>query len=260
MQREVNRVLRSSGHANLVAAGVKPVVSAGAAAQVWSNGSWRDAVNTHIAPVAAAVSKSATQAARASIPASATYGMDVSATQGKIEKMLLDRAIASGEYLGERLDGYLLTAPTPAMQVAQIVQFWNTASTITGDVLGASATTAGGLAEADTTGYAAGQPGNGVSSATRSWVDAGDDRVRDGHHSDEVDDVGLNDPFIVNGEALMCPGDPAGSDGNTINCRCTVETDGIPEGGSADGDFDSQLDAMLAEASQQAQAMGGVPY
>ena len=261
MQREVNRVLRSSGHANLVAAGEKPAQSAGAAAQVWSDDSWRQAVNKHIVGVSGAVAASAVVAARKSIPASATYGMDAAATEAKVKKMLVDRAIASGAALGERLDGYLLAAPTPAMQVASIVQFWNTAADITGDLLGASANTAGGLAEADTTAYATSQDGTIASQATRSWVDAGDDRVRDGHHSEEVDDVGLNDPFIVNDEALMCPGDPAGSDGNTINCRCVVQTNGIDPGEDIYGpDPNTSLDQMLAQSAQEAQLMGGLPY
>jgi uncharacterized protein with gpF-like domain len=32
----------------------------------------------------------------------------------------------------------------------------------------------------------------------------------------------IDEPFDVGGEQLMYPGDPAGSPGNTINCRCTV--------------------------------------
>jgi hypothetical protein len=32
--------------------------------------------------------------------------------------------------------------------------------------------------------------------------------------------VGLDEPFIVGGEQLMYPGDPAGSPGNICNCLC----------------------------------------
>lgn len=32
----------------------------------------------------------------------------------------------------------------------------------------------------------------------------------------------MGEPFIIGGEALMYPGDPAGSPGNTISCRCTI--------------------------------------
>jgi hypothetical protein len=40
----------------------------------------------------------------------------------------------------------------------------------------------------------------------------------------EMDGVSaeMEDPFIVSGEELMYPGDPAGSAGNVINCRCGI--------------------------------------
>ena len=31
-----------------------------------------------------------------------------------------------------------------------------------------------------------------------------------------------SDPFLVGGEQLLYPGDPAGSSENVINCRCSV--------------------------------------
>lgn len=58
----------------------------------------------------------------------------------------------------------------------------------------------------------------------REWVSAMDDRTRDTDESDHVDAdgqvVGMREPFIVSGEELMFPGDPNGSAGNVINCRC----------------------------------------
>jgi len=57
----------------------------------------------------------------------------------------------------------------------------------------------------------------------KEWVSGTDDRVRDGEF-DHLDANGqtalLNEPFIVSGEELMYPGDPSGSAGNVINCRC----------------------------------------
>ena len=57
----------------------------------------------------------------------------------------------------------------------------------------------------------------------KGWLDAHDDHVRDAHKKAGRDyatgiDVGL--PFIVDNENLMYPGDPSGSAGNIINCRC----------------------------------------
>ena len=60
------------------------------------------------------------------------------------------------------------------------------------------------------------------------WVSSIDSRTRrkPGDDFDHVEMNGvrvpLNKPFIVSGEEMMFPGDPKGSAGNTINCRCTV--------------------------------------
>ena len=54
----------------------------------------------------------------------------------------------------------------------------------------------------------------------KQWLTARDERVREAHMLADGQIVKLNEPFIVNGEYLMYPGDPAGSAGNIINCRC----------------------------------------
>ena len=60
------------------------------------------------------------------------------------------------------------------------------------------------------------------------WVSALDARTRrepeshfDHYHMNQVK-VPLDKPFNVSGEKLMFPGDPKGSAGNVINCRCSV--------------------------------------
>jgi len=60
------------------------------------------------------------------------------------------------------------------------------------------------------------------------WVSALDARTRrepeshfDHYHMNQVK-VPLDKPFEVSGEKLMFPGDPKGSAGNVINCRCSV--------------------------------------
>jgi hypothetical protein len=55
----------------------------------------------------------------------------------------------------------------------------------------------------------------------KSWLSTRDDRTREDHMDADGQLVGLNDPFTVGGEQLDQPGDPAGSPGNVINCRCT---------------------------------------
>lgn len=54
------------------------------------------------------------------------------------------------------------------------------------------------------------------------WLATQDDRVRDDHAEAGGQVVKVGEPFDVGGEGLLYPGDPAGSPGNTINCRCTT--------------------------------------
>jgi hypothetical protein len=54
----------------------------------------------------------------------------------------------------------------------------------------------------------------------KRWDSRDDSAVRPGHKRADGQTVPVNQPFIVNMEALMMPGDPAGSPGNVINCRC----------------------------------------
>lgn len=56
----------------------------------------------------------------------------------------------------------------------------------------------------------------------KEWVAASDERTRSSHESADGQVVPMDQPFRVGGELLMFPGDPAGSGGNIINCRCAV--------------------------------------
>ncbi|SMB97972.1 phage portal protein, HK97 family [Thermanaeromonas toyohensis ToBE] len=54
------------------------------------------------------------------------------------------------------------------------------------------------------------------------WVAALDERTRPAHAAADGQRVPLGSKFKVGGEMLRFPGDPMGSAGNVINCRCTV--------------------------------------
>lgn len=54
----------------------------------------------------------------------------------------------------------------------------------------------------------------------KRWSARDDSAVRPGHKRADGQTVPVNQPFIVNMEALMAPGDPSGSPSNVINCRC----------------------------------------
>lgn len=57
---------------------------------------------------------------------------------------------------------------------------------------------------------------------SKTWISREDDRVRPAHAAAHGQVREISDPFLVGGEAMMFPGDPAGSAHNTVNCRCTV--------------------------------------
>ncbi len=81
----------------------------------------------------------------------------------------------------------------------------------------ARTSTAGGV----NTGRQEGMRSAGVK--LKSWITSGDDDVRDSHRqagSNYAKGIPLDQHFTVGGEMLMYPGDPAGSAGNIINCRC----------------------------------------
>lgn len=54
------------------------------------------------------------------------------------------------------------------------------------------------------------------------WVAVLDSKTRDAHANLDGVEVPLDQPFNVNGEAMMFPGDPRGGAENVINCRCSI--------------------------------------
>lgn len=55
----------------------------------------------------------------------------------------------------------------------------------------------------------------------KRWLSMRDGNVRPSHDAADGQEVGLDEAFAVGGEALMHPGDPNGSAGNVIRCRCS---------------------------------------
>lgn len=54
----------------------------------------------------------------------------------------------------------------------------------------------------------------------KRWDAKEDNRVRPAHNRADGQTVLVSQPFIVDNEPLMAPGDPSGSPHNVINCRC----------------------------------------
>jgi len=59
-----------------------------------------------------------------------------------------------------------------------------------------------------------------IEGTVKEWVAIQDARTRISHSIASGQRVPLEANFIVGGERLKYPGDPSGSAGNTINCRC----------------------------------------
>lgn len=64
----------------------------------------------------------------------------------------------------------------------------------------------------------------------KTWLATPDERTRVDHRHAHGQTVPIQQPFTVGGEQLLYPGDPAASDGNVINCRCTVIYGATPVG------------------------------
>lgn len=77
--------------------------------------------------------------------------------------------------------------------------------------------------------------------AGKIWLSMADDAVRDTHREADGQEVPLNQPFIVGGMYMMCPGDPAGGPAEIINCRCDLIPSINPEYIPSDLDYESLL-------------------
>lgn len=59
----------------------------------------------------------------------------------------------------------------------------------------------------------------------KRWIPVVDERTRINHSVMAGKTVNMDEFFIVGGERMQRPGDPNGSAGNTINCRCVLGYD-----------------------------------
>jgi len=56
----------------------------------------------------------------------------------------------------------------------------------------------------------------------KEWIASFDDRTRDTHSEADGQIVMANNTFLVGGQQMMFPGDPAGGAAEVINCRCSI--------------------------------------
>ncbi len=261
---KVTVTLRSHGIVlpALTAAGPAVAAARGVAVpNLWSQSEWLRNVNQHLAPVAKQVTQASVDAATATLRLPSLWGQADSADA--TAQAIVDRAIGLGEWIGARLDAAAVRGPAPAPQAivaasrrtppapapvpgassgagaaedvveVDMASVLGTAPDILGSIIAAMANAAATTASEDVTSYLAQYvtsiDADPYLSATKSWNNVGDDNVREAHQS--VEDVSINEYFDVGGDSMLGPGDPDGSDENTINCRCWVTYDGVvPEG------------------------------
>jgi SPP1 gp7 family putative phage head morphogenesis protein len=91
--------------------------------------------------------------------------------------------------------------------------------------------------------FQAGQALGDMGPKFKEWISAAGPRTREEHAAADGQVVAYEEAFDVGGEALMFPGDDAGSAWNTINCRCSMaeyfDGDTLPDG-TVVGDTETQ--------------------
>lgn len=75
---------------------------------------------------------------------------------------------------------------------------------------------------------------------TKTWLATEDSRTREAHADIDGTEVGIDDTFDVDGDAMNGPGDPNADAGNVINCRCTL-TYAMSDGSELDAEDASAL-------------------
>lgn len=91
----------------------------------------------------------------------------------------------------------------------------------------------------------------------KTWLSAGDDKVRPAHRELNRSTVPIDGAWSYEGASLRYPGDPDGPDGLVINCRCSlIYTDTVPTAleHSANGGIFEDDKAVMAVAA------AGNPY
>jgi hypothetical protein len=223
----------SSGHKPAVASVVTSAI-------VWSDSGWRKAVAANLAPVASQVAREALDTAKAALPLDRTMGMPTSYV-GTAQRMV-DMAYSSGDAIGARVNAAAQGAANLADADADVDAAMDSAGDILDNVVGSMATGAANLSTSDVTSYLSGYFGNLYEGASKTWNSMEDDRVRPDHEDADGQEVALNDTFIVGGETMVGPHDPAASDAQTMGCRCFLSTDGVlPDDGTTSdlGDEDT---------------------
>jgi hypothetical protein len=181
---------------------------------VWSQQKWAAYVKEYLAQVARDVATDAALDAADGVAGAATWGM--ATTVDASVQAIIDRALAAGQAIGDRLDQAGISSSGDV--AAGIQSSLDSAGTILGDVVGAMGQALGNTATTDIASYIASVDPTNAGGATKIWNTQEDDKVRPDHEDADGQEVGIGETFSVGGEDMTGPGDPTASDAQTINC------------------------------------------
>jgi hypothetical protein len=228
--------------------GTHGLTAAGGTMDPWNDDDWDNEVDQEVQPVLERITNDVTNAAKLGLAAALTWGMASSA--GAMVSRARQTLSSAGSAIGGRINvkADLLASANRDLEAGRAYRnaralekaerVMRQAQTSMADALDGGASTFDHLSETlvnsfaqwasqDAASYVAGYMGNTYSDATVTWNAVGDDRTREEHADADGQEVALNEAFIVGGEPLMYPGDPSGSDWNTINCRCWLTYDSL---------------------------------
>lgn len=113
-----------------------------------------------------------------------------------------------------------------------------------------SISNAGGQWAAHQLNDASRQAGEPTVVASKTWLSAGDDRVRDTHQEADGQTVPIGEPYQVGDAMLLYPGDPDGPDEEVINCRCVeIYNEDVGDAGASPGGEDLVASALRTKLS-----------
>lgn len=177
---------------------------------LWAEERWARLVAQYVEPEAQAIEAEAAGLVSSAVPTAAAAGF---AASGAMSSAVVGLAVGAGAAIGSRVaDAAGGSDPSTALSAVL-----TTAGAILGGVVGAMAQAIANSVTSELGSYVTSttQP---QSSGTKTWNAMDDDRTREWHADADGDEVPVGEPFSVDGEDMMYPGDPDGSDENTINC------------------------------------------
>lgn len=209
---------------------------------VWDQDAWAAAVARDLEPAVRRAARHLLRTVKGRVAAGSHWGM--ADPTDRLVAMVVDKALAAGPRVARRLSlraaavderygGVTHPEASPTILDEYQVRF------VELDRLTERVTAHMSDAAQQVLAETAGEQGPGIEYV---WNAVGDEVTRPDHDDADGQSVRAGDTFDVGGEALLYPGDPAGSDENVDNCRCWLEVEGM----DLDRDFEASL-AMDAE-------------